>query len=99
MEGIEGVASSTGARGTPGLEGYPGVDLEGQFSLFISGLWEHTDHQGECSETLRFHAEQHWGYVQVLQGKVCTRSPRSFLHHHQGHCRSGCQRNRVLVHV
>ena len=27
IEGIDGIALSTGARGTPGLEGYPGVVL------------------------------------------------------------------------
>ena len=32
IEGIDAVASSTGARGAPGFEGYPGVVLEGQLS-------------------------------------------------------------------
>ena len=68
IEGMDGIALSTGARGTPGLEGYPGVVLLQVQHCSVSPRVVLTDLLEQHSGTERFPAEHCSDFARVHPG-------------------------------
>jgi hypothetical protein len=69
IEGIKGIAPSTGWRGTPGLEGYPGVVLKVVSECKNEEDDRLTDLREQSSRTVCCHAGHWMGVVRDQKGK------------------------------